>query len=168
MGATFHRGLAYVEDVLHALGCTALGAVLVLITTDALLRFVANETIEFQFEFTEMYLMPAMAALSLARVQRVRGHLAIEFVSLSWLGPFGAVLARMNHALPALFFALLTWQSGKYAWAAWVRDDIFMGTIDWPMYAAYVSIPVGTGVLTIRLIVDALSGDREQEQQQAH
>jgi len=148
--------LALVEDALHWFACLCLASVLLLITLDTILRYTINQPIAFQFEFTEMYLMPAMATLSLARVQREGGHLAIDFVPLSWFGAFAPVLSRLNLLLPALFFALLTWQAGKYAWSAYQRNDTYMGVIDWPSYLAYASIPLGTGLLTLRLLTDAV------------
>lgn len=148
--------LAVPEDVLHWAGCLCLAAVLLLVTADAVLRFAINQPIAFQFEFTEMYLMPAMATLSLARVQRMGGHLAIDFVQMRWFGRAGPLLIRLNALLPALFFGLVAWQSGKYAWAAYMRDDIYMGVIDWPSYLAFASIPIGTGMLTLRLLADTV------------
>ncbi|MGE0715041.1 MAG: TRAP transporter small permease [Alphaproteobacteria bacterium] len=148
--------LAPVEDVLHWLGCLCLAGVLALITADTILRYTINRPIAFQFELTEMYLMPTMATLSLARVQRLGGHLAIDFVRMRWFGAAAPLIARMNAALPAIFFAALTWQAGRYAWAAYQRNDIYMGVIDWPTWIAYAAIPVGTGMLTLRLVADTL------------
>ncbi|MGE0701257.1 MAG: TRAP transporter small permease [Hyphomicrobiaceae bacterium] len=155
--------LAMLEDALHAVGCTALLAVLVLITLDVVLRATLSRTVSFQFELTEMFLMPALATLSLARVQRIGGHLAIDFVDLSRLGVLGAVARRLNTALPAVFFAAVAWQSGKYAWNAWLRDDNNMGVVDWPMYVAYSSIPLGTGLLAVRLAVETFSRQGKNE-----
>lgn len=150
--------LARVEDAFHAVGCLCLFAVLVLITVDIVFRALFSKTVAFQFELTEMFLMPALATLSLARVQRTGGHLAIDFVNLDSLGAFAGVMRRINTALPAIFFALVAWQSGKYAFAAWLRNDINMGVIDWPMYVAYSSVPAGTGLLVLRLLVETFRG----------
>lgn len=155
--ATSRPGLqAMLEDALHWAGCLCLAAVLLLVTADTALRFSINQPLAFQFELTEMYLMPAMATLSLARVQRLGGHLAIDFIQVSWFGPLAPVLLRLNALLPALFFALVAWQSGKYAWAAFVRNDTYMGVIDWPTWVAYASIPIGTGMLTLRLFAETV------------
>ena len=158
-----HGLLARTEDVLHAVGCLCLFAVLILISGDVLLRSTVKSTIAFQFELTEMFLMPALATLSLARVQRTGGHLAIDFLSLSRLGRCAGIVRRFNTAAPAMFFALVAWQSGKYALAAWQRNDINMGVIDWPMYVAYASIPIGTGLLAIRLLVDTFSASKAKK-----
>ncbi|MCC7272836.1 MAG: TRAP transporter small permease [Alphaproteobacteria bacterium] len=150
------RPLVLLEDALHCAGCLCLASVLLLVAGDTLLRFAVNRPIAFQFELTEMYLMPAMATLSLARVQRLGGHLSIDFVQMSWFGGLAPLVGRLNSLLPAVFFALVTWQSGKYAWAAYLRNDTYMGVIDWPSYVAYASIPLGTATLTMRLLVDAV------------
>lgn len=148
----------WLEDGAHTIGCVSLLAVLLLMTADVVSRTVLGKTLAIQFELTEMFLMPALATLSLARVQRLGGHLAIDFFDLAWTGRLAPVVVRLNTGLPAVFFALVAWQSGKYALAAWVRNDTNMGVIDWPMYLAYVSIPIGTGLVTLRLLAETLGG----------
>ncbi|BBU55134.1 hypothetical protein KU6B_13990 [Mameliella alba] len=71
--------LSKIEDVLHLAGCLSLVAVAGLINADILLRLFANRPVQIQFELTELYLMPALATLSLSRVFRDGGHLALEF-----------------------------------------------------------------------------------------
>lgn len=150
--------LTWIEDAAHAVGCVCLLAALLFMTADVAMRTFLGKTVAFQFELTEMFLMPALATLSLARVQRLGGHLAIDFVDLAWTGRLAPLVVRLNTGLPALFFALLAWQSGKYALAAWTRNDTNMGAIDWPMYIAYASIPIGTGLLTLRLLAETIGG----------
>lgn len=156
--------LSYVEDGAHFVGCAALFAVLCLVTADVLLRSTLNKTVPFQFEVTEIYLMPALATLPLARVQRLGGHLAIDFLDLKFLGVFRPVVARLNTALPALLFGCVAWMSGRYALAAWTRNETNMGVIDWPMYIAYAAVPIGTGLLTLRLVLETIRGKAETTQ----
>ena len=64
----FEKNLARLEDLLHLGGCVALIAVAVFINADILLRLFFDTPLQVQFELTELYLMPALATLSLARV----------------------------------------------------------------------------------------------------
>lgn len=156
------RGLlAYAEDAAHVVGCASLFAILCLVTADVVLRTAINKTVPFQFELTEIYLMPALATLPLARVQRLGGHLAIDFVDLKFLGALGPLIRRLNTALPAALFACIAWMSGQYALAAWTRSETNMGVIDWPMYIAYAAVPIGTGLLTLRLALETIRGKTE-------
>lgn len=148
--------LRKIEDTLHLLGCLGLVVVVALINADILLRLFFNEPVQFQFEFTELYLMPALATLSLSRVFRDGGHLALDFMPERLPGPLGAAIVKLRLLLPAVFFGAVTYMSGKFALDAFVHGDVEYGVIDWPLGWAYSVIPLGCGVLVLRLLRDAL------------
>lgn len=150
------RVLSKVEDVLHLAGCLSLVAVAVLINGDILLRLFANRPVQIQFELTELFLMPALATLSLSRVFRDGGHLALEFTPRDLPGLLGRVISLLRLLLPAAFFAAVTFMSGKFAFEAISHEDVEYGVIDWPLGWAYAVIPLGCGVLVLRLLHDAL------------
>ncbi|SHN16426.1 TRAP transporter small permease [Roseibium suaedae] len=151
----FERTLRKLEDILHLAGCLSLVAVAVLINADIILRLVANRPVQIQFELTELYLMPALATLSLSRVFRDGGHLALEFMPEHLPGLFGTLISKLRLILPAVFFAGVTWMSGKFAMKAILHGDVEYGVIDWPLGWAYAVIPLGSGVLVVRLLHDA-------------
>ncbi|WP_238364565.1 TRAP transporter small permease [Mesobacterium pallidum] len=148
--------LSKIEDILHLAGCLSLVAVAALINADILLRLFANRPVQIQFELTELYLMPALATLSLSRVFRDGGHLALEFTPEHMRGVFGALVSRLRLLLPAAFFAAVTVKSGMFAYHAIAHGDVEYGVIDWPLGWAYAAIPLGCGVLVLRLLHDAL------------
>ncbi|WP_068112264.1 TRAP transporter small permease [Tropicimonas marinistellae] len=152
----FEKILTKLEDILHLGGCLGLIAVAVLINGDILLRLFFNRPVQIQFELTELFLMPAVATLSLSRVFRDGGHLALDFMPDRWPGGLGRVIAKIRLLLPAAFFAALTWMSGKFALKAIAHGEIEYGVIDWPLGWAYALIPLGCGVLVLRLLHDAL------------
>lgn len=155
-----HLGLSRLEDVLHVAGCLALAAVALLINADVVLRMLFDEPVEIQFELTEIYLMPALAALSLSRVYRDGGHLSLDVVPEAvWRIGGGAVRIAVL-LLSAGFVAALAVKSGQFAARAFARDEIEFGVIDWPLGWAYASVPLGAGVLALRLALDALSPPR--------
>ncbi|WP_246107302.1 TRAP transporter small permease [Puniceibacterium confluentis] len=148
--------MSKLEDTLHLGGCLALVAVAALINADILLRLFFNEPVQIQFELTELYLMPALATLSLSRVFRDGGHLALDFGPESLPGLLGRGIALARLLVPAAFFAAVTYMSGKFAFKAFARNDVEYGVLDWPLGWAYAVIPLGCGVLVLRLIHDAL------------
>lgn len=149
--------LIKLEDILHLAGCLSLVAVAGLINADILLRLTVSRPVQIQFELTELYLMPALATLSLARVFRDGGHLALEFMPEHLPGVIGRAISRLRLLLPAVFFAAVTYMSGKYALKAIVHGDIEYGVIDWPLGWAYAVVPLGCGVLVLRLLHDAVT-----------
>lgn len=152
----FGRVLEKIEDILHIGGCLSLVLVAVLINADIILRIVLQVPVQFQFEVTELYLMPALATLSLSRVFRDGGHLALDFVSEDLPGPVGLVITKLRLLIPAAFFATVAFMSGKFALHAFTSSAVEYGVIDWPLGWAYAVVPLGTGILVLRLVNDAL------------
>lgn len=154
--AMFERALGHLEDMLHLLGCLALVGIAVVINADILLRLFADYPVQFQFELTEIYLMPMLATLSLSRVFRDGAHLSLEILAEDQLDPSGyGLVRRAILLLGASFFAAVTWASGHFALRAFARGAIEYGSHDWPLGWAYAAIPVGCGVLALRLVVEA-------------
>ena len=152
------RILRRIEDILHIAGCLSLAAVAVLINLDIILRVLFGIPVQIQFEFTELYLMPALASLSLSWVYRDGGHLALEFMPERMPGPFGWLIGKIRILLPMLFFMAVTYMSGKFALTAFGHGAVEYGAIDWPLAWAYAVVPLGCGVLVLRLMHDALLG----------
>lgn len=149
--------LTKIEDILHLGGCFGLVAVAALINVDILLRLFFNRPVQIQFELTELYLMPVLAMLSLSRVFRDGGHLALDFIPEYLPGTWGTVIAKLRLLLPAVFFAAVTWMSGKFAFNAIVHGDVEYGAVDWPLGWAYAVVPLGCSVLVLRLLHDAFT-----------
>lgn len=149
------KTLSRLEDALHFVGCAALITVAVLINADILMRLLLDRPVQIQFELTELYLMPALATLSLARVLREGGHLSLEFAPEHLFGAASGLVDRLIQLTSAVFFAAVTFKSGQFMWRAFARHEIEFGVIDWPLGWAYLSIPLGCGVLTLRLLLQA-------------
>lgn len=154
----FGQALTKLEDILHIAGCLALVAVVAFINADILLRLLFNTPVQIQFELTELYLMPALATLSLSRVYRTGGHLSLDFIP-DLPGRGGWLVDKLiRKLLPAGFFAALAYMSGGFALRAFLRADVEYGVIDWPLGWAYAVVPLGCGVLVLRLLHDLVCG----------
>lgn len=158
--------LGRIEDGLHLLGCAALVLIAVLINADILGRLFFRTPVQFQFEMVELYLMPAVATLSLAKVFREGGHLSLEFIEPSVFGRFWPALRIVMLLCSAVFFIALTAMSGRFAFHAFEHGEVYFGVIDWPLGWAYLSVPLGSAVLTVRLLFETIR--RSAESAPAH
>lgn len=148
------NALKSLENLLHAIGCVALVLVAGFINADIILRVFFDSPLQIQFEVIELYLMPMIATLSLAWVLRKGGHLSLEIFSPCNFGKAWPILRLITLVASLLFFTALTYQAGKFALRAFAGDKIHMGIIDWPLGWAYVAIPIGCGVLCLRLLFE--------------
>jgi len=152
---TFGKYLTRVEDILHYAGCLSLLTVAVLLNADILMRLFLGIPIQIQFEMTELYLMPALACLSLSRVFRDGGHLALDVVPGGFSGSHWHLLRMFRLLLAAAFFAAVTYMSGQFAFEAFAEGEVEFGAVDWPLGWAYLTVPLGCGTLMVRLLYEA-------------
>lgn len=150
------RILGHVEDSLHVLACCCLVLLTGLITADIVSRTLFDTPLNVQFELTEFYLMPATAVLSLSRVYREGSHLSLEVIKPEIFGRAWPYIHGLVLTISAALFVLIAWRSGVYAYKALANQSTYFGVYDWPLGVAYASIPIGSGVLSLRLINDLI------------
>lgn len=144
---------------IEGIACYVAGAcvvvMMVLVTVDALGRYFFASPLRFQFELTTHYLMVAASLLGFAWGKRQGAFIKLTGAG-RLLGTTGRNwLAAFNNIIAAVLFALATWYSAERAWSAFQAGDTYFGVIDWPVWLAEILVPIGCGLLTLRLLCDA-------------
>lgn len=146
--------------VLEAIAMTmAVIAVLVMmgsITVDAIGRYLFNRPLAGQYEFTSLYLMVILTFMGLAHTQAVGGHISVPLfqglvAKLPW--KLGSRLAALCGAIA---FGYVTLMAGEDALAKIAARTTTFGAIQFPTYLSYCWMPVGTGLLTLRLLFQTI------------
>lgn len=150
------HALVRVENALAALSLVSAFAMMLLVSADAVSRYLFNAPLQIQYEFTTYYLMVISILPALSWTYRLQGHVRVNLVELSM--PTGVRIAWRLIALGLSFvlFAAITWYSGAFAYEVWADGDALFGVIDWPVWMARIWVPLGTGVLAIRLAFDLI------------
>ena len=147
--------LRRIEAVSAILAGVMLLAIMTLVSLDALLRHLFAAPLTFQLPLSESYLLVACVMLSLAWGFRRGGSVQVTFL-IDRLPPavVGPVLRLGLAAASAYLFALAWWSFVKFH-DAWVRDEVVMGVIDWPVGWSWMWVPPGCLMLSLRVLVDA-------------
>jgi len=151
-----HLGLMRVETMFLYASIVAILAMMVLVSIDALARYVFGRPLQFQYELTENYLMVAALLLPLAHVTRMGQHIAVD-AFVHFLPSFFQTAVRFaaNLGMIALLLAV-TYGSSRTAFEAFANNETTFGTIDWPVGWSRIWVPLGCGLFALRLIVDLL------------
>ncbi|MCO5157794.1 MAG: TRAP transporter small permease [Aquamicrobium sp.] len=162
-GGTLHalldRSLCWLENVAAAFAGAIMLLAMVLVSLDALLRYIFGAPLTFQYYLTEKYLMVGMVALSLSWGFRTGGYIRIEGLVQALPRRPRTVILRVGLLLSAGYIAVLAWLGGAYFLSAVRKDEIVMGVIDWPVSWSWIWIPVGCGLLALRLLLIAIGPD---------
>jgi len=149
--------LSRVEDIAMAIGGVAIVLAMLLVSADAILRYVFAAPLSFQLHVTEFYLLPAALMMALAWGYRNGGTIQITIllaVLPAWLTN---LVIRAGLAAASIYIAVLAWRSYFTFARAFRRHEVVMGVLDWPVSLSWVWIPLGCGLLAARLMMDAIA-----------
>lgn len=146
------HGLSRVEDVVYWASVAALIAMMIGISADAVGRYFFNSPLVGTREIVTRYLLIGTAWLAFARVQRLGGHVAIDFLMNKAPAQFQHVSGIITNIIGALV-------SVVFFIAAVERMVITFGlrsfgTIELPIWPAWAMIAIGSILFAIRLTID--------------
>ncbi len=144
--------LTRAERLAMILAVAALLLIMTLMTADALARYGLNRPLSFVFELVGSYLMVAAFFLALSHTLREDGHVSID-------GMVKLLPARLRHAvavvvwlLAVVFFVLVFIEGIGLTWENWQSGAAKMGAILWPKWLSAIFVPIGVGLLILRLL----------------
>lgn len=147
------NGYLAVETACSRIAAGIIMVLMFLTTADVFGRYVLNSPIEGAFEGSEV-LMVGIIFLGIAYVQHMKGHVNVE-VATSWLPQRAQLgLETFGYLVGFLIMAVIAWQSGALAWKAFVTHDHTHGLVRIPLWPGKSLIPIGTGLLCLRLIAN--------------
>ncbi len=102
-------------------------------------------------------LVVAVVFLGLAYTQSVNGHIRIDVIQNRLPVKWRKALEGLLLALALGTFGIMTYVSGEKAYEAWVLGDYREGLIDYPLWPSKILIPIGVGLLSLRLLVQLIA-----------
>ena len=150
------RILGVFDLIFMRIAQASLMVMMVGISTDALGRYLLNRPLQGNFEFTSLYLMVIVTFLGMPACYSHGGMVRLDVFSgpLSKL-PF-RLSERVNTVLAAAVFGFITWHAGLEAFDKFASRDTTFGVIQFPIYWSYVWVPLGCGMMALRLAYETV------------
>lgn len=133
-----------------------LAALMVLITLNALIRFLPNSGgIPGALEITE-FLMPMAVFLGLAHAQREKSHVQVPLLKQRLPERQQIWLDIVIYLLGTAVLATCVWQSWIAAGNSLLSGEVSQGVLQIPMFPARYAVPIGSGLMALELLKDAI------------
>jgi len=147
--------LRRIEQVLLYGSMLVILFVMLFVCAEVVMRYAFNSPIPGHLEGSEL-LMPVIVFLALSYTQATRGHVGMDLLLENL-----PARARRHATIATLLFsvvicAILAWFSFKNALQLWRYDDVTMTPPYFHTWPAAAAIPLGYGLVSIRLILQAL------------
>jgi TRAP-type C4-dicarboxylate transport system permease small subunit len=153
--ARIDRALAVIENVAAVGAGAAMLGTMILVSIDVVMRYVFSNPLTFQLHFVQYYLLVSLLMLALPWGYRNGGAIQIQLLTAALPERVVTPMVRLGLLASAVYILALAYQGYKAFVEALINREVVMGVIDWPVAWSWIWIPIGCGLLAIRLVVDA-------------
>ncbi len=145
------RVLAVIERALTVVAAICLFVIMGLVVADVFMRYALNRPFSFTYDLIGVYLLAAVFFFTLSDALREHAHVSVDILSQHF-SPAGRRLSEIATSLVGLFVFILICDLG-YARAIdnFQQGDVLAGAIAWPTWVSSALVPLGCGVLALRL-----------------
>ncbi len=155
-----HRTLVHIERVLLAIAGIALLGMMVVITANAVGRYLFNAPISGILTLTELYLLIALIFFGLPYLQRHEGNINVDIVSKDFEPLRQELIKLVVRTLILGIFVLIAYEGALSTLELLQTGATRSGIIPWPSYLSWGIFTVGLTVFCLRLIVQIYFGSK--------
>lgn len=152
------RALITLEYLLLAVAGLLLLAMMVLITGNAVGRYLFNEPIPGVLTATELYLLVGIVFLGLPYLQRKEGNIAVDIISKDFSDTRTALIKVVVRAIVLVLFLLILYEAALMTLDRLEQRATRTGLVPWPTYVSWGLFTSGLAVFCLRLIVQIYGG----------
>jgi TRAP-type C4-dicarboxylate transport system permease small subunit len=147
------RALTAIERVTSSIAAFFMFAIMIIVFSDVVMRYVFNRPFSWAYDLISLYIMAGVFFLSLSGTYAVNGHISVDIL----LPRFSAIIQRVciiiSNLVGLAIFIPITWLGYQRALDNFTSGDVLAGAIPWPTWASAALVPVGAGILALRLAV---------------
>src|SRR3978361_896411 len=147
------RALAGIEKAVSSIAAFFMFAILIIVFSDVVMRYAFNRPFSWAYDLISLYIMAGVFFLSLSGTYAVNGHISVDIL----LPRFSAAIQRLciiiSNLVGLAIFIPITWLGYQRALENFTSSDVMAGAIPWPTWASAGLVPIGAGILAVRLAV---------------
>lgn len=140
-----------VEKVGGFIAAFVMGAIMLIATGDVAMRYIFNKPFAWAYDLISLYLMVALFYLVVSGTFAHHAHVAVDILHSFMSERLRRLCEIVVCGLSAVLFALIAYVGYQRALSAYVDHDVIAGAIEWPSWMSVVFVPLGAGLLTLRL-----------------
>lgn len=159
--------LDWVERLFVFGAAIALLLMMLLTTSDLLSRKFLDYSFPSLYEFTEDYLMVALVFLTVGYVYTQGGHVRVTLFERLLPGRIAALWERVHRSMALALFLVITVKGWDAAVRAYAFNEMSNSALPYPLAPSLMLVPLGSGLLCIRILQSLLGRRRQGDPQGA-
>jgi TRAP-type C4-dicarboxylate transport system permease small subunit len=126
-------------------------AIMIVVVADVVMRYGLNRPFSWTYDLVGLYFMAGVFFLTLSDAHRAHAHVSVDIL----LHRFSARARQACEAVAGLaslpVMLAIVWTGASRALDNFVAGDVLAGAIPWPTWVSAALVPVGAGLLSLRL-----------------
>ena len=147
------RALAAVEKVVSSIAAFFMFAIMIIVFSDVVMRYGFNKPFSWAYDLISLYLMAGVFFLILSEAYASHAHVSVDILQQK----FPPAMIRVTEIVTCLVgitvFSLIAWLGFLRAVDSFQSSDVMAGGIAWPMWPSIGLVPLGSGLITLRLVL---------------
>jgi TRAP-type C4-dicarboxylate transport system permease small subunit len=148
------RVLARVEAAAAMMAAVVLFAIMAIVATDVAMRYAFNRPFGWSYDLVSLYLVLVLFYFCLSRAFATNTHIGVDILHYFVSPTVRRIFALITCLVSAPLFGLIAFVCLERAKAAYLNGDVSAGAIAWPSWAYIALVPLGAGLLALRLVVN--------------
>lgn len=141
----------HVERIATWGGCACLMVLMLVVTGDVGFRYFLNQPFSWSHDVITLYITPALFFLTLSDAHRVGAQVNVDVLQRALPVPVRRITDALCDLAAIAVFALIAYGGALRALESWENGDVIAGQIAWLTWPSAALVPVGAGMLVLRL-----------------
>jgi TRAP-type C4-dicarboxylate transport system permease small subunit len=151
------RILSAIERVYVSIAAVFMAVVMFVVVGDVFFRYVLNSPFSWANDLIGLYLMAGIFFLVLSPAYAERAHVGVDIVYQVMPRRVQLAADVVTNVTGTAFFAVIAKIGYDRFISAFLSGDVIAGSIPWPTWASYVLVPIGAGMLALRMALHLIA-----------
>lgn|SRR5699024_3628474 len=147
-----------IDKLFMTLSICWLFLIMIIVAIDGFLRQFFDAPINGAYVLVENYLMVAMIFPAIGYTWAKKGHISITFVHDKLPRAIQNLTYLLTILMGLFIMGLIGYTGYEKTLTAFTANHLTSGLVRWPLWIAYVWVPVGSGIFILRLIIEFIIG----------
>ena len=143
--------LGTIEKIASTIAAAFMFAIMMIVFSDVIMRYAFNKPFSWAYDLISMYLMAGVFFLVLSEAYTSRAHVSVDILQQK----FPPAMIRLSEIVTCIVgmtvFSLIAYLGILRTVDSYQSADVMAGAIPWPMWPSIGLVPLGAGLITIRL-----------------
>lgn len=146
------RILKHLESVMLVIACISLVAMMLLIFSDACMRYFVNSPVAFAPDVVTLYLTSAAFLLTLSYNLRNGVHISVDLFSHYMSKRFGNLALGLSFLIAAPLVLIMAYSIALSTWSSWLQGEALVGITPLPLWPSKAIVALSMCLMGIRLL----------------